>query len=137
MISNKKTGLVGVLLFIFSVSATAQNTAAANTQDIETAVQSSEQSLDPVEVEKWADDFFNGMLTEHRISAGAIAITQSGRVLLTKGYGYSDAAEKIPVDAATSQFRIGSLTKTFLPRPLPNLWKMEISSLWMIASTST
>jgi CubicO group peptidase (beta-lactamase class C family) len=106
------------LILAASLSACDQSTQRSTTQS---AAQSSEQSLDPAEVEKWADDFFNGMLDEHRISAGAIGVTQGDRVLLTKGYGYSDAAEKIPVDAETSQFRIGSLTKTFLATAIAQL----------------
>ena len=115
------------LILAASLSACDQSAQQSTTQS---AAQPSAQSLDPAEVENWADDFFNGMLDEHRISAGAIAVTQDDRVLLTKGYGYSDAAEEIPVDAETSQFRIGSLTKTFLATAIAQLVENgEIESL--------
>ena len=106
------------LILAASLSACDQSAQQSTT---ESAAHTSEQSLDPADVEKWADDFFNGMLDEQRISAGAIAVTQGDRVLLTKGYGYSDAAEKKPVDAETSQFRIGSLSKTFLATAIAQL----------------
>ncbi len=86
--------------------------------------------VDPESVEIWADDVFKGLLKEYRISAGAIAVTQGERVVLTKGYGYSDWAAKTPVDAETSQFRIGSLTKTFLATAIAQLLeKGDIESL--------
>ena len=106
------------LILAASLSACDQSAQQATTQ---TAALPSEQSLDPTAVENWADDFFDSMLDEHRISAGAIAVTQGDRVLLSKGYGYSDAAETIPVDAETSQFRIGSLSKTFLATAIAQL----------------
>ena len=39
--------------------------------------------------------------------------SKNGRVLYAKGYGHQDIARNIPVDPATSLFRIGSTSKLF------------------------
>ena len=88
------------------------------------------ERLDPQAVEAWADEVFGQMLQERRFSALALAVTQGDEVVLQKGYGYSDWVRKTPVDPETSQFRIGSLTKTFLATALAQLVERgEIGSL--------
>lgn len=44
--------------------------------------------------------------------SGNVAILRKGKVLFSKSYGYSDAAAKRP-NSPSTQFRIGSVTKTF------------------------
>src|SRR3954468_21069262 len=70
--------------------------------------------VNPADVQAWADDVFGKILTEHRVSALAIAVTQGDKDIFTKGYGYADWASKKPVDPETTQFRIASLSKTFV-----------------------
>jgi len=69
--------------------------------------------LDPIALERWADDVFGKALAEHRFSGLGIVITKGDRVLLQKGYGYQDWQSKTPVSPDATQFRIGSITKTF------------------------
>lgn len=48
-----------------------------------------------------------------RIPGAVIAIVKDGRILLSQGYGQADLEQDLPVDAATSMFRIASTTKLF------------------------
>ncbi len=80
-----------------------------------------EDRLNAAQVEQWADETFGKILAEHRVSGLAVAVTQGNEVILTKGYGYADWATKTPVDPDTSQFRIGSLSKTFLSTAIAQL----------------
>lgn len=89
-----------------------------------------EDRLNPAQVEEWADETFGQILAEHRVSGLAIAVTQGDEVILTKGYGYADWATQRPVDPETSQFRIGSLSKTFLSTAVAQLLERgQIESL--------
>ena len=89
-----------------------------------------EDLLNPAEVEEWADETFGRILAEHRVSGLAIAVTQGGEVILNKGYGYADWVARTPVDPNTSQFRIGSLSKTFLSTAVAQLLERgQIDSL--------
>lgn len=45
-------------------------------------------------------------------SGVAVLVSQNGKVLYKKSYGYADAEKKVPVNPAT-KFRIGSVTKQF------------------------
>ena len=87
-------------------------------------------NLNPIAIEQWADDTFGKMLAEHRISALAISVTHDDDIIFKKGYGYADWASKSPVDPDTSQFRIGSLTKTFFGTAIAQLLERgQIDSL--------
>ena len=89
-----------------------------------------EDRLNAAEVEQWADRTFGKILAERRVSGLAIAVTQGDEVILTKGYGYADWATRTPVDPDTSQFRIGSLSKTFLSTAIAQLLERgQIDSL--------
>ncbi len=86
--------------------------------------------LIPAQVEQWADETFEKILAEHRVSGLAIAVTQGEEVILSKGYGYADWASQAPVDPDTSRFRIGSLSKTFLSTAVAQLLERgQIESL--------
>lgn len=47
------------------------------------------------------------------IAGAVVAVTKDGKLLFAKGYGYSDVAKKTPVNAETTLFRPGSISKTF------------------------
>ena len=86
--------------------------------------------LDPKAIETWADDVFGKALAEHRVSGLGITVTQGDKVLFIKGYGYQDWATKTPVAADKTQFRIASLTKTFVATGIVQLLERgQIKSL--------
>jgi CubicO group peptidase (beta-lactamase class C family) len=86
--------------------------------------------LNPAQVEGWADETFGKILEEYRVSGLAISVTQGEELILNKGYGYADWVTKAPVDPDTSQFRIGSLSKTFLSTAVAQLLERgQIDSL--------
>lgn len=88
------------------------------------------ETLEASNLERWADETFGGLLEEHRISALAISVTHGDEVVFKKGYGYHDYATMRPVDVDVSQFRIGSLTKTFFGTAIAQLLERgEIESL--------
>ena len=88
------------------------------------------ETLEPRNIEQWADGTFGALLEERRVSALAISVTHGDEVLFKKGYGYHDYATMRPVDPDVSQFRIGSLTKTFFGTAIAQLLERgEIASL--------
>ena len=86
--------------------------------------------LDARSVEQWADESFGRILSERRISSLAIAVTQGDTVIFKKGYGYADWTTRTPVNPDTSQFRIASLSKTFIGTAIAQLLEhRKIASL--------
>ncbi|MGE4063745.1 MAG: serine hydrolase domain-containing protein [Rhodospirillaceae bacterium] len=86
--------------------------------------------LAPKAIEAWADDVFGKALKEHRFSGLGITVTEGDKVLFTKGYGYQDWAAKSPVSPDRTQFRIASLTKTFVATGIVQLLERgQIKSL--------
>jgi|GEM_PF-1450693 len=47
-------------------------------------------------------------------AGAAVVIMKDGQTILSKGYGYADIEEKIPVDPARTTFEWGSVSKTFV-----------------------
>ncbi len=68
---------------------------------------------DPAELEVFIDRVMASALRDTHVAGGTVAIVQGGRVLLVKGYGWSDVARHRPVDGASTLFRLGSITKLF------------------------
>ncbi len=53
------------------------------------------------------------LLEEHSIPGAAISVVSGGQTVFSRGYGVADVASGKPVDAATTQLRVGSITKLF------------------------
>ncbi len=61
---------------------------------------------------KRIDALVLGELKRQFVAGAQVAIAQDGRVVYTKGYGFRDLEDRLPVDVGTS-FAIGSVTKQF------------------------
>ena len=57
------------------------------------------------------DEYLTVSARLHRFNGTAL-VARKGEILLKKGYGWRDAARKIPNDT-TSLYQLGSITKTF------------------------
>ena len=65
------------------------------------------------EVEAFIDGLMASYLTDKHIAGATVSIVRDTAVLFAKGYGSADVAKQTPVNAATTLFRIGSITKMF------------------------
>jgi len=106
------TGLVfAVILCALCLPAAASNpTAPANSTSIAPA---NTGPSDPAEVEAFLDQVMPANLARYNVPGATVAVVKDGRLVVAKGYGYSDIANKSPVDANTTSFRIGSVSKLF------------------------
>ena len=68
---------------------------------------------DPREVETFLDGVLGKQLRVDHIPGAAVSIVKDGRLLFTKGYGSADLQAGKPVNAQTTLFRIGSVSKLF------------------------
>ena len=62
----------------------------------------------------WLDCLLPYLLKKNDLASAVVVVVKDGEVLLAKGYGYADVAAKKPVDPATTLFRPGSVSKTFM-----------------------
>src|SRR6267143_3145594 len=58
------------------------------------------------------DTLADQAMKEWKVPGVAIAVVQDGNVIYSKGYGYRDVEQKLPVTTGTL-FPIGSITKSF------------------------
>jgi len=77
--------------------------------------------LDAGEVEAWADAVLGTAFEQRRYSGAVISVVQDGAIVLSKGYGFADYASQQPVDPERTEFRIGSITKTFTATAIAQL----------------
>jgi len=109
-ISTKSlTFLMALLLAIVMLFSSAGSVAAQGTADAPAAAQG---PTDPAELEAFLDDFFGQLIEEGRVAGAAIAVVKDGQVFLTKGYGFADVENGVPIDPEETIFRIGSVGKT-------------------------
>lgn len=80
-----------------------------------------EPLVDRARLESWADAYFGQAVAERRSPGITISVVQDGEIILAKGYGYSDYDQRIPVDAGTSGFMTGSISKTFIATAIGQL----------------
>jgi len=65
------------------------------------------------DAEAFLDGFFPQALARADIAGAVVVVVKDGRVLVEKGYGYSDLESRKPVDPVTTMFRPGSISKLF------------------------
>jgi CubicO group peptidase (beta-lactamase class C family) len=70
-------------------------------------------SLDPVELEAFFDGLIAEQMAAEHIPGATVAVVADGEIVFAKGYGYADLGKGVPVDAATTLFRPGSVSKLF------------------------
>jgi CubicO group peptidase (beta-lactamase class C family) len=93
--------------------AMAQENSLASGRDVSTAPSLSQGPTDPAELEAFLDELMAKDMEERHIAGAAIAVVKDGKLFFTKGYGYADLENKIPVDPEQTMFRIGSVGKVF------------------------
>ncbi|NJR22454.1 MAG: serine hydrolase [Richelia sp. CSU_2_1] len=67
----------------------------------------------PQELERFLDDFFDKEMSKARVPGAVFTLVKDGKIFLSKGYGYADLENKIPVDPDKTLFRVGSISKLF------------------------
>ena len=65
------------------------------------------------DAEAWLDGFLPYALAAGDIAGAVVVVVKDGEVLLQKGYGYANLAERTPVDPEQTLFRPGSVSKLF------------------------
>lgn len=63
------------------------------------------------DVEAWLDGFMPYAIGRGSIPGAVVVVVKDGQILVQKGYGFADVAKRTPVDAATTLFRPGSVSK--------------------------
>ncbi len=71
-------------------------------------------NLTAEDLNPWLDGFMNTALHINEIEGAAVVIVKDGKILTQRGYGFADAAKKIPVNPETTIFRPGSISKLFV-----------------------
>ena len=72
---------------------------------------SAHKSLQPDEVELFADNFFQNALEEYNFPGAVFIAVENGEVIFARGYGYADLENSIPVDPEKTMFCAGSVGK--------------------------
>ncbi len=71
------------------------------------------QLSDTLRLEAFMDGVITTHLRDKHIAGATVAVIQHGKILLSKGYGFSDVKKQLPVDSRSTLFRIGSISKMF------------------------
>ena len=74
---------------------------------------SDRSTLNRVDLEAWLDGFIPYALAQGDIPGAVVVVVKDGKPMLEKGYGYADLSTHKPVNAQTTLFRPGSISKLF------------------------
>ncbi|MGB4859079.1 MAG: serine hydrolase domain-containing protein [Dokdonella sp.] len=74
---------------------------------------STSPKLNRVDLEAWLDGYMPYAISRADIPGAVVVVVKDGQPLLEKGYGYANVDEHKPVDAQTTLFRPGSISKLF------------------------
>ncbi|HEX6306167.1 MAG TPA: serine hydrolase domain-containing protein, partial [Anaerolineales bacterium] len=67
---------------------------------------------DPAELEAFWDGFFRQEMEDFGVRGAVMVMVKDGEMLFSKGYGYADAAKRVPFDPEDTILRAGSIAKT-------------------------
>lgn len=70
-----------------------------------------------------ADALLTEFVEQTKVPGLSISIAQKGKLVFSKGYGFEDVEQQIPVDPAKTKFRIGSVSKTVTAAGLAKLYE--------------
>ncbi|HEX5787123.1 MAG TPA: serine hydrolase domain-containing protein [Woeseiaceae bacterium] len=68
---------------------------------------------DAATLEAFMDGVVRPLMKDNNSPSGTVAIAEGGELIFVKGYGYQDIEAGVPVDAAETLFRPGSVSKLF------------------------
>jgi CubicO group peptidase (beta-lactamase class C family)/Na+-transporting methylmalonyl-CoA/oxaloacetate decarboxylase gamma subunit len=103
--------LLGSLLVACGAPAKALAASAAASPHV--AATSAAGTIDPKDLASFMDQEINTELAQNHIPGATVAVVQNGQIILAKGYGYADLATHTPVQADSTLFRVGSVSKLF------------------------
>lgn len=63
--------------------------------------------------EAFFDGLMSGNMDARHIAGGTVSVVRNGRIIFSKGYGYADIMAGDKVEAASTMFLIGSVSKLF------------------------
>ena len=81
------------------------------------------------ELETWLDEFMKKQMAELYIPGVTFSLVQNGELFFTKGYGYANIKQQIPVVAERTLFRIGGITKLFTATAIMQLVEKGLLAL--------
>ncbi|WP_019912475.1 serine hydrolase domain-containing protein [Paenibacillus sp. HW567] len=64
------------------------------------------------QLEQIVDPIMQDGLDNRHVPGTAVVVTQGEQIIWSKGYGYANVEQKLPVDPARTVMRVGSITKT-------------------------
>ncbi|MFT4567592.1 MAG: serine beta-lactamase-like protein LACTB [Saprospiraceae bacterium] len=82
-----------------------------------------------------AERLIQELFDKEKLPGMAVEVWKNGKSVFSKGYGYANVANRIPVDPNLSKFRIGSISKPFTAVALGSLY--ESGKLDLDASIQT
>ena len=115
-----RRGVAGIIMCILAVSCVAAWSQVPKptprTESSKASTTASPQStpeLTASDVEAFLDGLVPMQLQREDIAGAVIVIVKNGSILFSKGYGYADVKQRVPVSPTGTLFRPGSISKTF------------------------
>ncbi|TDG14699.1 class A beta-lactamase-related serine hydrolase [Seongchinamella unica] len=114
---NLIPGLLGIALGTVLAAANAlgqpQPTTSSATSGKVAATFDHPDVTNPAVVEAFVDGVVKNHMQSAHSPSGVVAVMKNGKMIFSKGYGFRDVENRIPVEPESTLFRIGSISKLF------------------------
>ncbi len=117
--------IVSALLAVVPVRPAKAADVVPQTEGVQPAPAAPADRLTATDLEAWLDGFMPYALEKNDVAGAVVVVVKDGKVLLEKGYGYSDLAKHTPVDPERTLFRPGSVSKLFTWTAVMQLLEQE------------
>lgn len=110
LMRNVSIAFISIALCLLICAVNAAPTLAASTIPHPTPA----SGLDsPHDLETFLDGVMTAQLRDDHIPGATVSVVKDGKIIFAKGYGYANIQHGEPVNASTTLFRIGSVSKLF------------------------
>ncbi len=87
------------------------------------SLMSQKASIDSADLHAFLDGVIEAQMQENHIAGATMSVVKDGKLWFSRGYGYSDLEQRIPVDPERTLFRIGSVSKLFVWTAIMQLYE--------------
>jgi CubicO group peptidase (beta-lactamase class C family) len=106
---------MAALLWMAPLPTEAQESAPPAEAQVEPSTETNQRGpTDPGEFGTFIDGVMHTVLEDFHTAGAVVSVVSGGEIFFSKGYGYADWEARVPVDPATTLFRIASVSKLFV-----------------------
>lgn len=109
--TSVRSVVLATLLIMSAAVLRAEDRTEPNRLTSDTEATSQVAPLNATDVVAWLDGLVPYAIEQADIAGAVVIVVKNGQTIALKGYGYADVDRRLPIDPASTMFRMGSVSK--------------------------